>query len=380
MNCDSVSGWTSSSVLELLDKAFVARVAEYDRAKIAAGYAPPPETVYITLTNRCQCQCAMCSLGHKRGVAVYRDPAAISQLVTELASFDCFFVFYRQEPLLHPALDEILRIITNSGAQCQITTNGLLLSKKADEITANAVRKLWVSVDGPPDVHDRIRRVPGLFKKVEQGVFATAESRERANSKYPLTLGLSACVSGENYLHLPELFDLVSGWPIDYVVLNHLRFTTPEMVSASRANALGFSPKPSLREDSPLLKIDLGRFHEIMDYGKSVLGTALHEGPRLNDEALFRYYHSSGDVFAKVPCITSWFVTDIDIDGDLIQCGATHQVRTSPKPTESFMETWNGPEWRALRRTLLAQSPFSSCVRCSHLFNSADRLFQYLAI
>ena len=50
-----------------------------------------------------------------------------------------------------------------------VLSTGLLLERHAAAIAAN-VDDLIVSLDGPPDTHDRIRRVPGAFEKLARGV------------------------------------------------------------------------------------------------------------------------------------------------------------------------------------------------------------------
>jgi MoaA/NifB/PqqE/SkfB family radical SAM enzyme len=61
--------------------------------------------------------------------------------------------------------------LKTSGIRTTILTTGLLLSENAGRI-AECVDDVIVSLDGPPAVHDRIRRVAGAFTRLEQGVHA----------------------------------------------------------------------------------------------------------------------------------------------------------------------------------------------------------------
>ena len=66
------------------------------------------------------------------------------------------------EPLLHPRIDEIVRMIAGRGHHVDLVTNGLLLAEKAAELAAAGIDTIHVSLDGPEEVHDRIRGSRGL--------------------------------------------------------------------------------------------------------------------------------------------------------------------------------------------------------------------------
>src|SRR6202008_1240293 len=50
-----------------------------------------------------------------------------------------------------------------------LLASGLLLQNKAD-IVAGGFDDIILSIDGPPEVHDRIRRVSGAFRMIEKAV------------------------------------------------------------------------------------------------------------------------------------------------------------------------------------------------------------------
>jgi MoaA/NifB/PqqE/SkfB family radical SAM enzyme len=73
------------------------------------------------------------------------------------------------EPLMHTALFRMCEIIRSRGIRVTVVTSGLLISRYASEI-ARHVDDLIVSIDGPPEVHDRIRGVTGAFKLIGAGI------------------------------------------------------------------------------------------------------------------------------------------------------------------------------------------------------------------
>ena len=73
------------------------------------------------------------------------------------------------EPLLNRELTAICKFFRDLNLRITLLTTGLLLQKKAD-IVALAFDDIIISIDGPPEVHDRIRRVPGAFRTILGGV------------------------------------------------------------------------------------------------------------------------------------------------------------------------------------------------------------------
>ena len=73
------------------------------------------------------------------------------------------------EPLLNRELDAICGFFRDLGLRVTLLTTGLLLGKKAD-IVASSFDDIILSIDGPPEVHDRIRRVSGAFRTIQKGV------------------------------------------------------------------------------------------------------------------------------------------------------------------------------------------------------------------
>lgn len=75
------------------------------------------------------------------------------------------------EPLLNRELDPICQFFRNLGIRTTLLTTGLLLFEKAENV-ADIFDEIIISIDGPPEVHDRIRRVRGAFASIQKGVAA----------------------------------------------------------------------------------------------------------------------------------------------------------------------------------------------------------------
>ncbi len=119
--------------------------------------------------SRCNCRCVMCDIwkvtdAQEIGAAdLERHAASLDGMGLEWA------VFSGGEPLMHSDLFRLCAILRSRGIRVTILSTGLLLEKHAQAIAAH-VDDVIVSLDGPCEVHDRIRRVPGAFLKLAAGV------------------------------------------------------------------------------------------------------------------------------------------------------------------------------------------------------------------
>jgi MoaA/NifB/PqqE/SkfB family radical SAM enzyme len=121
--------------------------------------------------SRCNCRCVMCDIWKTTDAEeispaeLERHAASVDRMGVEWA------VFSGGEPLMHSDLFRLCRILRRRGIRVTILSTGLLLERHAAAIVTN-VDDVIVSLDGPPEIHDRIRRIPGAFEKLSRGVMA----------------------------------------------------------------------------------------------------------------------------------------------------------------------------------------------------------------
>ncbi len=179
--------------------------------------------------SRCNCRCVMCDIWRIRRV---REITA-ADLEPHMASLRelkvRWVVFSGGEPLLHSELSALARMLRGEGIRITLLTAGLILERCAVQV-AEDMDDVIVSLDGPPEIHDRIRGVPGAYHRLERGIVALREYRasipvhgrctvQRNNFRY-----LRATVEAANQLKLDSLsflaadmsseaFNRVVPWP-----------------------------------------------------------------------------------------------------------------------------------------------------------------------
>ena len=101
--------------------------------------------VYVEITNICNRNCSFCP-GTKRtkGRMTMADFCHVVDSLKGITEYIYFHVM--GEPLTHPELPEFIKYATENGFKCAVTTNGTLISKRADELINAGVYKVNLSV------------------------------------------------------------------------------------------------------------------------------------------------------------------------------------------------------------------------------------------
>ncbi|HEY2119132.1 MAG TPA: radical SAM protein [Candidatus Acidoferrum sp.] len=126
--------------------------------------------------SSCNCRCVMCDIWKNHSGESFRAGDLEPHLDSIRKLGVRWIVFSGGEPLMNPELPLLSAALRKENIRLTLLTTGLLLPKKADEVTAN-FDDVIVSLDGPPEIHDAIRRVDGAFALIESGVKALRERR-----------------------------------------------------------------------------------------------------------------------------------------------------------------------------------------------------------
>ncbi len=120
---------------------------------------------------RCNCRCVMCDIWKERA-GTSLGVTDVTALLPDLVRLGTErVVLSGGEPLMHPDLFALVRPLREAGLGVTLLSSGLLLARFAAEI-ARWVDDVVVSLDGPREVHDAVRRVPRAFDRLVEGVAA----------------------------------------------------------------------------------------------------------------------------------------------------------------------------------------------------------------
>jgi Fe-coproporphyrin III synthase len=124
----------------------------------------------LSVHSACNCRCVMCDIwkanSEKREIAL----ADLEAHIDAIRALRVRRVMLTGgEPLLHANLWALCGRLRDVGVKVTLVTTGLLIARHVDAIAAS-LDEVVVSLDGPADVHDEIRRVPGAFAKIATGI------------------------------------------------------------------------------------------------------------------------------------------------------------------------------------------------------------------
>ena len=153
------------------------------RIRRVHGHSGRLSSVPILLFNvheNCNCRCVMCDIWQReegREIELEwleRQRSSIQRLGVKQV------VLTGGEPLLHSRFNDLCVFLKELRIRITLLTTGLLLAKRSESV-AKVVDEVIISLDGPEEVHDQVRRVKGAFKLVREGIGAV----RRHNSTMP---------------------------------------------------------------------------------------------------------------------------------------------------------------------------------------------------
>ncbi len=147
-----------------------------DASATCAGRIAAMPILLLHVHDHCNCRCVMCDIwqrtdGKELDLA---DFARHRESLVRLGVREV--VLTGGEALLHRGFEQLCAFLCECGARITLLTTGLLLQKRADAV-ANGVEEVIVSIDGPEQVHDQVRRVKGAHKLIGRGIEAIRQRK-----------------------------------------------------------------------------------------------------------------------------------------------------------------------------------------------------------
>lgn len=137
-----------------------------DRRTATSGEAFAPRYVVWELTLKCNLACSHCGSRAGRPREEELTVGESVDIARQLAALGCReVVFIGGEAYLHPRWLEIVRIATDAGLRCGLTTGGRgFTAELARSAAAAGLRQVSVSIDGLEETHDTLRGVKGSWR------------------------------------------------------------------------------------------------------------------------------------------------------------------------------------------------------------------------
>lgn len=174
------------------------------------------EVAILPLTYRCNAKCAMCGIGdlkqweeltldeyeHIFSDKVWQDNVRSVNITGG-------------EPFMRSDIYELTELLvknTNKLETLIVNTNGIMTDKIVEYVKKTAILceknskvyfKIYISIDGINEAHDRIRKVSKCFQKVNRTLQKLKQLRENID----FGIVLNCTVTSDNYRNVYEVFD-----------------------------------------------------------------------------------------------------------------------------------------------------------------------------
>lgn len=263
--------------------------------------------------SRCNCRCVMCDIWRAN-----RDlrELSVSDLEPHLDGLRRlgvrWVVLSGGEPLMHSNLWRLCELLSELGVRISLLSTGLLLARHAADV-ARWCDEVIVSLDGPREIHDQIRRMPGAYERLADGVSAV----RAADPELPIS---ARCVlQKRNFRALPDIIRTARAIGLDRISFlaadtTSNAFNRPDGWSGDRAGEVALDGDEVIEFERLLAETMRSLASEFRD------GFVSETPERLR--ALVRYYAAmNGDgPFPTNICNAPWVSAVVEADGSVRPC------------------------------------------------------------
>ena len=303
--------------------------------------------------SRCNCRCVMCDIWKRetneqiRAQDLERHSNSLKSLGVRQV------VLTGGEPLLHNDLSALCNFFRDRQVHLTLLTTGLLLHKRAEEV-ATLFDDVILSLDGPPEIHNAIRRVGGAYNLIHKGVVAV----RHFNPSLPITCRTT--VQKANHRHLRQTVDTARALGLDSISflaadLTSEAFNRPLIWPGEKQSEIGLNLKEvsALEEEIEqlILQCEVSINHKYIAESASKL------------RRIARHFREHlGQLTPQAPiCNAPWVSAVVEVDGSVRPCFFHRAIGNITSST--LEEVINGERAQQFRQSLDMENDVI-CRRC----------------
>ena len=301
--------------------------------------------------SRCNCRCAMCDIWK----TIKTQEISVEDLKRQLESIERlqvrWVVLSGGEALMHSDLWSLIDVLRERQIRITLLSSGLLLGRHAASLV-KSVDDVIVSLDGPPEVHNSIRGVPGAFEITAAGIASIFERDPN------FRISARCTVQRSNFRHLRDTVDAARG-----LRLNSMSFLAADVDSTAfaRPNGWPMEKKAAVGLDSAEIAALESEIEVLISRGEC--GRFVCESPAKLRRIARHFRAVLNEIVPVAPdCNAPWNSAVVEADGTVRPCFFHGPIGNlnSGKPLHQIL---NGPEAVAFRDSLdVATNPI--CQKC----------------
>jgi Fe-coproporphyrin III synthase len=303
--------------------------------------------------SRCNCRCVMCDIWKRET----NDQIRTQDLERHRTSFKNLgvrqVVLTGGEPLLHNDLASLCNFFHDQNIHLTLLTTGLLLHKRAEEV-ARLFDDIILSLDGPQEIHDAIRRVNGAYNLIHRGVDAVRQHNPA------IAITCRTTVQKANHRHLRSTVDAARSLGLDSISflaadLTSEAFNRTLVWPGERQSEIGLN-----REEVKALEDEIELL--IVEYGAGIDHRYIVESAAKLRKITRRFREHLGEYPPQAPiCNAPWVSAVVEVDGSVRPCFFHRAIGNITSST--LEEVVNGDAAQTFRQALDIESN-PTCRRC----------------
>jgi radical SAM protein with 4Fe4S-binding SPASM domain len=334
-----------------------------------------PRTAGLEVTHYCNLGCSFCEthgrlmpapITKRREYVDGRhtmDLATIARLTRSLARCGVEWVELsgKGDPIVHPQIPEIVRLVKGAGLRCSMFTNGTVKRPGLTEaLVETGLDRINQSLNaGSREVFERTTG-KDLWDQAVAFLDDLMARRAASGGTRPW-VRLTFVVCKDNVEDMEHMVDFCIGRKVDeggWSIMGELPQTTPIQLDRSQAHdLLERLPGWIARLEAAGVAHDLRPFAEDLDL-------RIGKGPQ-QENPLQR----------QVPCYEGWMHTVIGPDGTVAPCCYCENVRLGNVGDGDFGKVWYGEAYARFRRESL-DMPATQKQICKECFTSCNRALE----
>ena len=320
-----------------------------------------PRKLQVEVTAACNLRCRMCIV---RYAPPYPRSASMTferfrDLLDQLPTVEEVVLQGIGEPLLAPDLYRMIEYASARGAVVEFNSNATLLTRAAGERLLDAgLGALHISLDGARAESYEAIRDGARWDVVERNITGFVElMRERGATKPALSL--VTVLMRRNLEELPAIVERAAAWGIPDLFVQNLSHDFSDAPSEAFTAIADYVAAESVATLPP---------DEVERAYAAARAAAERGGVRLRLPALDERAQRVEVGGVAVGCDWPWTGAYSTYDGTVLPCcmvmGAG-RVELGRLDAASFVDIWEGEDFRAFRRGLVEGDPHPVCRGCS---------------
>ncbi len=316
-----------------------------------------PTILDVSITTRCDLACPACARAFQPVEPRDMSPGTFARVLEQLPHAARVVLVGLGEPLLHPAVVDLVRYAAASGRRPSLVTNGMRLAPALGRALLEAgLSALTVSVDAASPEGVARARPGSRLETVLGNLRAFVEERRRAGREREVGVAVFSALAADTAGELQGIVDAVAPLGVDALMATDLNFEE----NAPRSLHRGLGPEASARLDRTL-RAALARGLPVL----SVHGLEELSLPeRFREQLLLRGGALAVRGARHGHCRSPWQTLPVGPDGEATLCDCQPGVRLGDVLREPLSAIWNGERARAHRRRMRSEDPPPACRAC----------------